>query len=68
MTIEEALLASTPSQVDEEDGVEEMASCGSVGAFGYQLPLGMDPHSVNVGASDTRSRQNRKKQNKKEKK
>lgn len=52
---------------DEEESVEEMASCGgagSVGAFGYQLPLGTDPDSVNVGAADMRSG----KRNKKEKK
>jgi hypothetical protein len=62
LVIEAELLKTNPSQEDEEDGVEEMTSCGSIGAMGYQLPLGMDSDSVNV---KTPSRKNRKKKNKK---
>jgi len=54
--------------VEEDEEMEEMSSCGSVGAMGYQLPLGMDPDTVNVGAVDTRSKRSGKKRNKKDKK
>jgi hypothetical protein len=59
--IEAELLMSDPSQKDEDEGVEEMSSCGSVGAFGYQLPLGASPDNVNVGIADKRPRRNGKK-------
>lgn len=68
LIIEAELLQSDPSQKDEEEGVEEMTTCASIGAMGYQLPLGMDPDSVNVGAADARSRGGKKKRNKKDKK
>jgi hypothetical protein len=64
----ETELLKTDLSVEEDEEMEEMSSCGSVGAMGYQLPLGMDPDTVNVGAVDTRSKRSGKKRNKKDKK
>ena len=66
--IEEHLLSASPSHEEEERGVREMCGvggAGSVGSFGYQLPLGADPDDVNVKKEPSHRRKNRKKNSKK---
>ena len=43
VTEEDLLTNDEPTQDDNE--VDEMTTCGSIGAMGYQAPLGLDPTS-----------------------
>ena len=66
LVIEAELLSS---RLDSEgDDIEEMVGCGSIGAMGYALPLGMDPNAVNVGVADMRTTKKKKRSKKGKKK
>lgn len=41
--IESIISGEENVDLDNEEEIEEMTTCASIGAMGYQLPLGMSP-------------------------